>query len=422
MADVTANQHTASWFARRLRRIRRMAAYRVAWCVPQWGLSEFLYTVGTLLTLRAVRGSHPQAFATSVARSLGRRFGLPLNRARYALQLVMEALGIGQGDDVVVPSYICESVIDAIFAVGARPVLADVAEDLNISVDTVVAALTPRTRCVIVPHLFGKAAPIAAIERAIGHLGIAIIDDAAQSFGATCEGRPIGSFGIAGVVACGAGKALAGAAGAVLVTDDLHIRNFVGARSAGNEAQDTVLRRLASHWIWRRFRLHTLAFEPMFRKYFPEKERLTGPAGAANIDAAIGECQLRSSAKRARRRRENSALVAPLFLERGIRVVETFSPDGVALKLVAELPPSALALHEVIEVMADAGIECQGGYTPYHIAHAERATQMGVAQLPNTDVLWTRILCVPVERAAPTGRLSRALNRILSGDRVLSVD
>ena len=163
--------------------------YQVPWCVPAWGMREFWATCASVLGGRIVEGDAPARAVEAVKDYLGVAYALPVNRGRTALVLGLRALGVGPGDDVVLPSYLCRTALDAVEAAGANPVFADVGEDLNVTPETVSQALTPGTKCVIVPHLFGKAAPIDVIETILRPAGIPLIDDAAQSLGARRGGR-----------------------------------------------------------------------------------------------------------------------------------------------------------------------------------------------------------------------------------------
>ena len=103
-----------------------------------------------------------------------------------ALTLALRALGVGPGDEVVVPSFTFYASAEAIPPTGARPVFCDVdPETFCVTPETVRAALTPRTKAVIVVHLFGNVAPVAEIEA----LGVPVLEDAAQAAGALAAGR-----------------------------------------------------------------------------------------------------------------------------------------------------------------------------------------------------------------------------------------
>jgi dTDP-4-amino-4,6-dideoxygalactose transaminase len=116
-----------------------------------------------------------------------------------AIVLALRALEIGPGDDVVCPAYSFTSTGTSISLVGANPVFADIdATSLNLDVASAVAAVTPATRAVIAVHLYGRAADVPALRRALdaaGHAGLPIIEDAAQALGASVDGRAVGCLG-----------------------------------------------------------------------------------------------------------------------------------------------------------------------------------------------------------------------------------
>ena len=110
-----------------------------------------------------------------------------------ALTLALKAMGVGPGDEVVVPSFTFYASAEAIPPTGARPVFCDVdPETFCVTPETVRAALTPRTKAVIVVHLFGNVAPVAEIEA----LGVPVLEDAAQAAGSiAADGRRAGALG-----------------------------------------------------------------------------------------------------------------------------------------------------------------------------------------------------------------------------------
>jgi dTDP-4-amino-4,6-dideoxygalactose transaminase len=139
-----------------------------------------------------------------------------------ALHLVLRALGIGPGDEVVVPTNTFVATAEAVVLAGATPRFADVDPGtLLLSGGTLEAALTPRTRAVIVVHLYGQVADMDSIGRVAAGSGLVVIEDAAQAHGATWRGRPAGSLGHAGCFSFYPGKNLGafGDAGAVVTGD-----------------------------------------------------------------------------------------------------------------------------------------------------------------------------------------------------------
>src|SRR2546422_2418957 len=118
-----------------------------------------------MVTGHVARGPEPTRLAEALRASLNVPYALPVGQGRVAIARALHALGLGSDDEVVLPSYVCASVLDAVRYAGLKPIFADVGPDLHVTSETVAAALTPKTKCVIVPHLFGNTAPIEEIDR-----------------------------------------------------------------------------------------------------------------------------------------------------------------------------------------------------------------------------------------------------------------
>ncbi len=139
-----------------------------------------------------------------------------------SLQLTLMALGIGPGDEVIVPTNTFVATAEAVVLAGATPRFADVSpQTLLLTSADFEAAITNRTRAVIVVHLYGQMPDMDSLGRAADRAGVVIIEDAAQAHGATWRGRPAGSMGRAGSFSFYPGKNLGafGDAGAVVTAD-----------------------------------------------------------------------------------------------------------------------------------------------------------------------------------------------------------
>jgi dTDP-3-amino-3,4,6-trideoxy-alpha-D-glucose transaminase len=135
-----------------------------------------------------VLGQEVRGFEAEFAAYVGVPHAVGVANGTDAIVLALRALGIGPGDDVVVPSFTFYASAEAIALTGARPVFCDVdPATFCVTADTVKAALTPRTKAVLAVHLFGNVAPVAEIEA----LGVPVVEDAAQAAGTrTPNGRP----------------------------------------------------------------------------------------------------------------------------------------------------------------------------------------------------------------------------------------
>ena len=169
---------------------------------------------------RYILGPEVTAFEQEFAAYLGARHAIGVANGTDALTLALRALGVGPGDEVIVPSFTFYASAEAIPPTGARPVFCDVdPETFCVTQESVQAAITPRTKAVIVVHLFGNVAPVAEIEA----LGVPVVEDAAQAAGAfAADGRRAGALGTIATFSFFPSKNLGafGDAGAVVTSDD----------------------------------------------------------------------------------------------------------------------------------------------------------------------------------------------------------
>lgn len=160
-------------------------------------LPEIKQAVGDVIDSgRFILGPQVRSLEEELAGELGARHGVAVGNGTDALVLALEALGIGAGDEVVTTPYTFYATAEAIARVGATPVFADIKPDtLNLDPGAAEAAITERTRALLVVHLFGLPADLSAFRDLADRYGLALIEDAAQAFGAACEGRQAGSVG-----------------------------------------------------------------------------------------------------------------------------------------------------------------------------------------------------------------------------------
>ncbi|WP_018503391.1 DegT/DnrJ/EryC1/StrS family aminotransferase [Parafrankia discariae] len=141
-------------------------------------------------------GEQGRAFEREYAAAVRADHGIALANGTVALELALRALGVGPGDEVVVPSRTFLASASCAVAVGARPVFADVdRESGNLTADTVHAAITGRTRAVVAVHLGGWPVDMDPLTRLAARVGLAVVEDCAQAHGALYRGRPVGGFG-----------------------------------------------------------------------------------------------------------------------------------------------------------------------------------------------------------------------------------
>ncbi|WP_137146622.1 DegT/DnrJ/EryC1/StrS aminotransferase family protein [Mycolicibacterium sp. CR10] len=150
-----------------------------------------------------------------------------------ALELILTGLGIGRGDEVIVPANTFIATAEAVCAVGARPRFVDVLRDtLLIDPDAVAAAVTPDTAAVIAVHLFGQMADLDGLTAVCRRHGLALIEDASQAHGARLHGRRAGSVGVAAAFSFYPGKNLGALGdGGAVVTGDTTLADRIRMRA-----------------------------------------------------------------------------------------------------------------------------------------------------------------------------------------------
>jgi dTDP-4-amino-4,6-dideoxygalactose transaminase len=171
---------------------------------------------------RFVGGEIVERFEADFATYCGCAAAVGVGNGTDAIHLTLRALGIGAGDEVVVPANSFVATAEAVALAGATVRFADVDPwTLLMTAESAEAAVTSRTRAVIVVHLYGQMADMDALEVMTSRLGLTLIEDAAQAHGATWRGQPAGSFGRAGCFSFYPGKNLGafGDAGAVVTSD-----------------------------------------------------------------------------------------------------------------------------------------------------------------------------------------------------------
>lgn len=167
-------------------------------------------------------GGEGRAFEAQFAEFVGAPHAIALANGTAALELALWGLGIGPGDEVVVPARTFIATAGAVAARGAVPVCADVDRDSGcVTAETVAAALTGRTRAVIVVHLGGWPCDMTSIAALTAGRGLALVEDCAQALGASWDGRAVGTFGDAAAFSFCQDKIMTtGGEGGMLVTRD----------------------------------------------------------------------------------------------------------------------------------------------------------------------------------------------------------
>jgi perosamine synthetase len=226
------------------------------------------------------RGEFVEAFEDRYAELCDVDYAVAVNSGTAALHVALLALGVGPGDEVIVPSLTYVATASAVVYCGAKPVFVDSEPaSWNLDPQAVDAAVSPRTVGIIAVHLYGHPAEMDALQAIACRHGLFLVEDAAQAHGAIYRDRPVGSIGAAGTFSFFGGKLLTTGEGGILVTDSSCIADAARRLRAHGEDPE------------RRYHVTRLGFN----------YRMT------NIAAAIGLAQIERVEWHVQRRLANAA-------------------------------------------------------------------------------------------------------------------
>ena len=166
---------------------------------PEISEDDIEAAVRVLRSGMVVQGPEVKGFEDEFAMVTGTSHCVAVNSGTSALQLSLIAMGVGPGDEVIVPSFSFAATANAVRLAGAEPIFADIeADSFNIDPDSIASLIGPRTVAIMPVHLYGLPARMDAIQKLAAAHGLAILEDAAQAHGAAIDGKAVGSFGIGG--------------------------------------------------------------------------------------------------------------------------------------------------------------------------------------------------------------------------------
>ncbi len=331
------------------------------------------------------QGPEVAAFEQEFASIVGGRTCVAVNSGTSGLHLALLAMGVGAGDEVIVPSFSFAATANVVALVGATPVFVDIEPD-HFCVDpaAVEAAITPKTAAIMPVHLYGHPADMTRITAIAERHKIAVIEDACQAHAAALDGTPVGAFGKTAVFSLYPTKNMTSGEGGMVVTDDPEI-----ARK---------LRLLRNQGMEKRYENEVVGFNM----------RMT------DLHAAIGRVQLGRLAGWTARRRENAA-----YLDRGI------AGSGVVAPPVAA--GATHVYHQYTVRVADDAVP--GGRDAFAARLAERGVGSGVyypvpihrlpsfgrtLDLPETERAAREVLSLPVHPSLTDADLKTIVEAVIA--------
>ncbi len=293
-------------------------------------------------------GEEGRRFEAEFAVQAGCQYGVAVANGTAALELALHVLGIGTGDEVIVPSRTFIASASCVVMRGAKPVVADVdPESQNITAETILPRLTTRTRAILAVHLAGWPCEMDPINALADERGLKVIEDCAQCHGATYKGRPVGSLGDVGAFSFCQDKIMTtGGEGGMLTTNEEAIWKQAWSYKDHGKNYDAVYNRQ-----------HPPGF-PWLHESFGTNWRLT------EFQSALGRALLRKLPRMVEIRRRNAAILTQGFVQHdALRVPQPPSHIGHSYyKFGAFIRPDKLrsewSRDRILSAIVAEGIPC----------------------------------------------------------------
>jgi len=187
---------------------------------PAFGQEEITAVADVISSGQIAQDGQVRSLEQLFSQNIGRRYACAVSSGTSALILTLKALKVGAGDEVIIPSYTCTALWQAVTAVAAIPIYAEIEnETYNLDPQSVKSKISKRTRTIIFPHMFGQPGLIKEIVT----FGIPVIEDIAQAYGALIDGEPAGHFGMVCVGSFYATKVVGGGEGGIVLSDSQEI-------------------------------------------------------------------------------------------------------------------------------------------------------------------------------------------------------
>lgn len=351
-----------------------MTEARIPLSSPDIDDADIAAVVAVLRTSRLSLGPALNAFEREFAAYVGSPYAVGVSSGTAGLHLALLALGIGPGDEVIVPSFTFIAAANAIRFVGAAPVFADInVHTLNMDPDSVERAITPRTRALMIVHTFGYPADMTRLLDIAKRNNLRVIEDACEAIGAEFEGRRVGTFGDAGVFAFYPNKQITTGEGGLVVTGNAAAASTM--RSLRNQG-----RRSSEDW-----------FEHSDLGYNYRLSEMNSALGLSQLRRVESILAARASVASSYndRLRDVSELVLPARQAQNCRI----SWFVYVVRLSEQFTRDQRDF--VMRYLTERGVGCGRYFAPIHLQGAYKSIASAGLSLPVTEAQAERTLALP---------------------------
>ena len=375
------------------------AQERIPFHRPSMGDREIAAAIEVLGSGWLTTGPKAKELEAAFAERLGVRHALAVSSGTAALHLALEAMGVGPGDEVVIPTYTFTACGEVCAYLGARPVLTDVGEDGLLSAAELEPHVTSATRVVMPVHFAGQAADVDALRSAAPTARI--VEDAAHALPSSVNGKPTGRLGDAAAFSFYATKTMTtGGEGGMLVTDDDAVSRRAEVMRLHGISADA-WNRYGAGGSWE-YEVHEAGF----------KYNLTDLAAAIGI-VQLGRLDELAAARAAIAARYDAALVDNEFVVAPPRRDgDTHAWHLYAVRL--NLPAMSIGRADVIKQLEEAGIGTSVHFIPLHL-HPYYQQRFGYSRgdFPVAEGLFERSISLPIWPGMTEQQIDRVATTLL---------
>ncbi len=319
---------------------------------PYLGEAEAVAVAEVMQSGQIAQGEKVAAFESTFCSSIGVSYAAAVSSGTAALHLTLAALGVSEKDEVILPSYVCIALLNAVRYVGATPVLADIdPETANIDPKDAANRITKRTKAIIVPHLFGRPANMESLLK----FDIPVIEDCAQAVGGTFQNRPLGTIGHAAVYSFYATKVMTTGEGGMVASSSKDLIDRIRELREYDNRSDGRLR---------------------------YNYKMT------DIQAAIGTIQLSRLSDFIRKRRSIAEDYTKAFAPLGLKIPMP-DPGHIYFRYTIRLNDEEM-VDRWLRILKSKGICCaRPVYQPIHRA-------LGLPGYEHSEAAWQQLLSLPI--------------------------
>jgi len=374
---------------------------KVPLLTPWWTANDLWAAVNAILS----GNSRSRELSNLAKQIFGVKYVIATGRASSALTLGLNALGYGRGDEVIIQSMICRSVVQGIINAECNPVLADVGDDYNLDPAKIEECISPSTKAIVMANMFGKIADVEAIEDLARRHNLLLIDDAAVSAGARRNSKMSGSFGDFGIVSFNTGKNMIAGGGGLFLTGDRPLYESAASVKLPHIGRLRMWRHLFYLIGYHRYKKQLAPIAKLMREIRRETEIPVNEIYGVTVPqleleeispllCALALGQMRRLPEILERCRKHAHILSEMLAD----IEEIELPSGSFPEHVFTYYAISVRVDSRFELgqyLRGKGIETKWSYYPLHLQEAYRHYRHG--NLENTERLWPRLLYLPAD-------------------------